>query len=961
MLEGYTGINPYIRKLRNEYLKNKKIQLTDNQSKYILDNHDKDPLPINRVINITKYLGEELQKQDNLGFIPERILVEFLLADTEKSFHVYGKLKQNQLESSMYWLPKTQVLDDIYFEPINIEVDFSKYNDILSKTNKKLYLHQEEGIKFLLSRNGCILGDSMGLGKTTQSIIAALESGAKKILVVCPSSAKINWEREINVFCDETAIVNGKNWEESKFTIINYDILKNFHTIESNVKENNTNRELVNAKFDLVIVDEAHYLKNNDSIRGKIMAELSIKYNIPKFWLLSGTPVANRPMDFFNLLKIIKSPIANNWKHFATRYCDGKQFFRTLKNGRRKQIWLTDGASNLEELSMKTKNCILRRLKENVLDMPDKIITPMYHKLNDSEVKQYEALWDEYIEKRKLEGKKTNNLQKELVELVMLRKFIAMQSIPYTIEMAENAIEMGCKVIIFTNFTEELEALHNHFGKISVKHNGPMSTSKKQHAVDQFQNNPKIKVFVGNIVSAGIAITLTEASVVIFNSFAWVSGLNEQAEDRCVFKDQLVMTANGYKKIQNIKLNDFVYTHNGNFKKVINTHTHLERKKIKVNINALGFNKDLILTHDHKLYVYNSLTSNFEWVEAGSLNIYNHKLTFKCNNQPVQRKKELEVKNYVNENFNNNFGVKQHNGMLKRLPDKVELTNDLLYAFGFFIAEGWVNDISINKSSNVSICQKITNKKMYDASTYIIEIIKNAFKINKHSEYIDKQNVKTCTIHSKNLAKNFIEWFGKGVKNKKLPIWVDELDNEQLINLLNGYYHGDGYKRKSRQQAITVSPFLGSQLVRYNTNLGRNVSLKLVDTKLNDEFYYNIEYSEVQENKSNKIVKIDNYITYPIISIGFSKPKRGEERVYDLSVEDDHSFVVGNYNVHNCYRIGQKNNVNIYYQLFLDTISLRMWETLNYKKDVISTILGEKIYSEEEIEKIMEKLLNNEL
>lgn len=181
---------------------------------------------------------------------------------------------------------------------------FEKYNKILAKSGKKLYKHQEEGIKFLLSRKGCVLADDMGLGKSIQSIIAALESGAKKILVVAPSSAKINWEREINVFCDDTAIVEGKKWNHAKFTIINFDILKNFYTLPDGKKRNEgepqqiLRRELSNTGFDLVIIDEAHYLKNNESIRGKIMVELCTKYNVARTWLLTGTPVANRPMDF---------------------------------------------------------------------------------------------------------------------------------------------------------------------------------------------------------------------------------------------------------------------------------------------------------------------------------------------------------------------------------------------------------------------------------------------------------------------------------------------------------------------------------------------------------------------------------------------------------------------------------------------------------------------------------------
>ena len=537
LLEDYSGINPYLKKLRNEYLKNKKILLTEAQTKYIIENHDKEPILINKVIRISSYLGEELQKQDNLSFVPEKLLVEYILADSEKTYHVYGKLKQNQQQSKMYWLPKTQVFDDPYYEEINIEVDFTKYNDVLAKDGKKLYKHQEEGIKFLLSRNGCILADDMGLGKSIQSIIAALESGAKNILVVCPSSVKINWKREIEVFCKDVTIVNGRKWDRAKFTIINFDILKNFHTIGDGKKKKDTdqvlelNRHIVNSRFDLAIVDEAHNLKNNKSIRGEIMVDLSVNHGIEKVWLLTGTPIANRPMDFFNLLKIIKAPIADNWHYFASRYCDAKKFFKTLKNGSRKQIWLTDGASNLEELSVKTRNLIIRRLKTDVLDMPDKVITPVYHELSDKGWKEYDMLWDEYLQKREKENKK-GSIQRDLVELILLRKFIAMEAIPETIEMAENAIEMGKKVIIFTSFTDELNELAEHFGKLCVKHNGSMSDKDKQYSVDVFQNNPNIKAFIGNIKSAGVGITLTEATVVIFNSFDWVTGNNEQAEDR---------------------------------------------------------------------------------------------------------------------------------------------------------------------------------------------------------------------------------------------------------------------------------------------------------------------------------------------------------------------------------------------------------------------------------------------
>ncbi len=537
LLEKYDGLNPYIKRLKKEYLENNNVKFTDTQIKYITDNHEKEPILINRLIRITPYLGAELQKQNDIKFLPEKILVEYILAENDKTYHVSGKLKQNQKVSKMYWLPKTQVMDDPYFEEINIEVDFSKYNDILAPYKKKLYEHQEESVKFLLSRDASILALDMGLGKTVCSIIAALESGAKNILVVCPSSVKINWKREINVFCDDVTIVDGRKWNQAKFTIINYDILKNFHTVEEKKKKEPTepvvelNRDIVNSNFDLIIVDEAHYLKNNKSIRGEIIADLVLNFGINKVWLLTGTPISNRPMDFFNLLRILKAPLAQNWQYFAVRYCDGKKMFRTLKNGLKKQIWLTDGASNLDELAAKTKNLILRKLKTEVLDMPDKIVTPVYHELSPKGWNEYNKLWDEYLEKR-LEQKKRGTVQRDLVELILLRKFIAMEAIPETIEMVNNALEMGKKVIIFTNFTEELLKLSEHFKKTCVLHYGPMSDKEKQRSVDSFQNNDKTNVFIGNIISAGVGITLTKASVVIFNSFSWVPGINEQGEDR---------------------------------------------------------------------------------------------------------------------------------------------------------------------------------------------------------------------------------------------------------------------------------------------------------------------------------------------------------------------------------------------------------------------------------------------
>jgi SWI/SNF-related matrix-associated actin-dependent regulator 1 of chromatin subfamily A len=544
LLEEYDGKNPYLKKLKLQLKKSGKLALTTNQTKYIMDNHDKEPIYCNKVIGITDYLGETLKTNEGLSFTPERVLFEYVLAESEKFYHVYGKLKRNQKKSGMYFIPKTQVLDDPFFEEIDIEVDWEKYKKLDQFVLKDgtvgriPYEHQKDGVKFLLSNDGCLLADDMGLGKTYQSIIAALEAGAERVLIVCPSSVKINWEREIHYFqCYDTNIIDSKRWEQARFTIINYDILKNFHVIPGkDMPEEDIcwdNQHLVQGQFDLVIIDEAHKLKDPKSIRGSIMKDLCVTHNIPKVWLLSGTPVANRPIDYYNLLKLIKAPIADNYKFYVQRYCDGKLITTKHKNkrGNNKKVWLTNGASNLEELAIKTRNVYMRRLKTEIGDMPDKTIVPTYHKFNKRQWKEYEGLWDEYLEDR-IRNKKKGTPERDLVELGLLRKFVAMEAIPETILMAENIIEQGKKVIIFTNFTDELMELQKYFKDRCVIHFGEMGEKEKQRSVDRFQESDKVEVFIGNIISAGVGITLTEATEVIFNSFDWVPGNNEQAEDR---------------------------------------------------------------------------------------------------------------------------------------------------------------------------------------------------------------------------------------------------------------------------------------------------------------------------------------------------------------------------------------------------------------------------------------------
>jgi SWI/SNF-related matrix-associated actin-dependent regulator 1 of chromatin subfamily A len=530
-LEEYDGNNEYLISLKKRLEKEGSFLISPSVAEYIELNFDREPLEINKIIEINEFLGKQIQKKFELNHIPEKVLVEWVLGETEKSYHVKGKVFKNQKYSPLFYVPKSQISENLLDIEMDVDVDFDEYQK-RDKRGWRVFPHQEIGVKFLLSKNNRILGDDMGLGKTLMSTIASIESGVEKILVVCPANAKINWFREINAYIPEEdiSIIKSGHWDPKRYTIINYDILKNFHTItdgRKNYKDYEIHRNLVDEGFDLVIMDEAHMVKNPKANRTKIMNQITEK--IKKRWLLTGTPIANRPMDFFNLLNICDSPVTSSWKQFAFRYCDGKKFKKKLKSGSYRDIWITDGASNLEELHNRTKNLILRRKKEDHLDLPPKIVAPYYVEIDD--MNQYHRVFDEYLEWAKSEGKRLGT-GRHMVELIVLRKYLALEKTKQTIELAEQAIENGQKVIIFTNFTHSFDTLMDHFGKIAVGHNGKMNSTSKQNSIDKFQEDDNIKVFVGNLISAGTAITLTKAETVIMNDLDFVPSNHAQAEDR---------------------------------------------------------------------------------------------------------------------------------------------------------------------------------------------------------------------------------------------------------------------------------------------------------------------------------------------------------------------------------------------------------------------------------------------
>jgi len=510
LLENYAGANNYLLGLKLKLEKNSKFYPTRSQAEYILLNHDKVPMVAKKWVVLDTYFANKIADERFLMNIPEKMWIEKLLTEKDKAYHIWGKFFEND-ELSDLWIPKAAIIKDNKVEIA--EVDYSKYS------HRPPLDHQKTAIEELLKNKKYILADDMGLGKTTSTIIASLETEAKKILIICPASLKINWQREYQLYCDKTSYVcEGKNYsEDAEIVIMNYDIIKNFHD-----SKDPKNSLMLKSNFDLVIIDEAHYIQNVQAQRTKLINDL-VK-NIERLWLLTGTPMTSRPINYFNLLSLVDSPVAKNWMAYVIRYCAGYQF----RVGPRK-VWNVTGASNLEELRDRTGATVLRRLKEDVLDLPDKIITPVYLRLRS---RNYEELMGEYYNWYEKNPEESKNLSIQFTKLTQVRQLIADEKTQHTIELAENIIEQGKKVIIFCNFTHSLEIIYNHFGKAAVRLDGSMSKLQRQDAVDRFQEDEKVKVFVGNIKAAGVGITLTAAEAVIMNDLSFLPSDHSQSEDR---------------------------------------------------------------------------------------------------------------------------------------------------------------------------------------------------------------------------------------------------------------------------------------------------------------------------------------------------------------------------------------------------------------------------------------------
>jgi len=400
------------------------------------------------------------------------------------------------------------------------------------------YEYQREGICFGLEHKRIIIGDEPGLGKTLQSIGIVDTANAYPCLVICPSSLKINWQREFEKFTDKSALVLDNNVRTTwgyllsmgvhQVAIVNYESLRKFFVWDIRGGKQFRLKDVVfNPQiqaFKSIIIDESHRVKDPSAQQTIFTKGLSVG----KEWciLLSGTPVVNRPEDLIAQLSIMNrlGEFGGRAKFIADYCTDPKD--KTAKS-----------AVPLSELSRQLYDtCMIRREKAKVLpQLPDKTRVDLYIEIsNDKEynlaAEDLAAYLQEYTECTDWEIRRKMRME-ALVKFMTLRSLATKGKIAQAVDFIRTFLDSGKKLIVFCSLHEIVDELQKVFPR-AVTVTGRDSAINKQASVDAFQNNPNVQLIICSIKAAGVGLTLTAASDVAFIELAWTYADCCQCEDR---------------------------------------------------------------------------------------------------------------------------------------------------------------------------------------------------------------------------------------------------------------------------------------------------------------------------------------------------------------------------------------------------------------------------------------------
>jgi SWI/SNF-related matrix-associated actin-dependent regulator 1 of chromatin subfamily A len=403
---------------------------------------------------------------------------------------------------------------------------------------RDLYPFQKAAMDYILDggRTRALIGDEPGLGKTPQAIVLANEMRAKRVLVVCPANIRLQWVKQIRAW----STMEGKYLvypilksgdgvhPRAEWTVVSYDLLRSAPISEA----------LRAGRYDLLILDEAHYLKSTGARRTKaVFAESGLEGSCGAILALTGTPLPNRPRECYTLSRALCHSAIDfaSEREFQNRYNPIRVIERRdPKTGRVIGRVSREKTGRLPELQARLRaNFMVRRLKRDVLDQLPEITYEIVHTGVDGDITralEAEKLLD--IDPEDLSGANTEILG----HVSIVRRMMGVAKAPHVASYVDDVVEGGEeKIVLFGWHIEVLDilerALHKH-GVVRV--DGSTSPRRRQMAVDSFVENPKVKVFLGNLQSVGVGVDDLQkvCSRAIFAESSWTPSDNDQGVGR---------------------------------------------------------------------------------------------------------------------------------------------------------------------------------------------------------------------------------------------------------------------------------------------------------------------------------------------------------------------------------------------------------------------------------------------
>lgn len=412
--------------------------------------------------------------------------------------------------------------------------------------------HQIVGFNYGLQNDRWLLGDEMGLGKTKQVIDIAvakkLAYGYKHCLIICGvNGLKWNWQNEVHTHSNESAHILGQRMKKNRLVIgsnadklydlthlndiSDYFIITNVESlrdekISAKLSELCTSTSKSIAQINMIAFDECHKAKNPQSQQGKGI----LKVKTDTMIAMTGTPLMNNPFDLYIIFKWLGYE-KHTFGAFKNHYANFGGF------GGYEVV----GYKNLDELQEQLNSIMLRRKKEEVLDLPEKTYVDEYVDMTPAQKKIYDEVTSEV--KMNIDQVKTS--PNPLASLIRMRQAtgytgILSSSIQESAkldrmeELVEEAVENGKKVVVFSNWTQITDIVKERLAKYSPAIiTGQTNDADRQSEVNRFQTDNKCKVIIGTIGAMGTGITLVQGTVEIFLDEPWNRALYEQAVDRC--------------------------------------------------------------------------------------------------------------------------------------------------------------------------------------------------------------------------------------------------------------------------------------------------------------------------------------------------------------------------------------------------------------------------------------------